>query len=211
MNCANNGKKAAHDHLDDTVCEVARPAQVNYTNNKDLVPAHDDSNQKGDALTTLTHAAKPQVLDFTLVHPYSGAGAFDDNVLQDRHKRKMDKHNNAYSLKGYSFVPCVATTYGAVQADFLRLLYILARRQAEVIITYHRPDADFDHMLGLCFAANRAKVGAAIARGMAMRALSYCKHGVRRLRCAHHDRLAEQGLDVLGGPGIALASLAPGA
>ena len=86
------------------------------------------------------------------------------------------------------------------------------RRQAEVIISFQRPDADFDNTLGVCFAANRAKVGAAIARGMAMRALSYCKQGIRRFRLGQGNipyGHIDQQLDVMGAPGVDVASLAP--
>ena len=212
MNCKNNGNKAAHDHLDDCVRDLARPAHVNYTNEKELVPSHADSNKKGDALTTLSRDAWPQVLDFTLVHPCSGSGVWDSNALQNSVNRKMDKHNGAYFGLGFTFVACAVTTFGVLHQEFLRLLYILARRQAEVIVSYHRPDADFADMLGMCFAANRAKVGAAVARGMAMRALSYCKQGVRRFRVGQglvpYGHVDQQ-LDIMGAPGVDVASLAP--
>lgn len=214
MNCKNNGKKGAHDHIDDCMSAVAKPSGVNYTNDKTLVPSHDDSNKKGDALTTLTRDAWPQVLDFTMVHPYTGNGDWIPNALRDRHNSKMAKHNRAYERQGICFVPCVVTTYGAMGAEFVRLLYILARRQAEVIITHHRPDADFNHLLGVCFSSNKAQVGVAVARGMAMRALSCTKDGYRRIRIGNLGAFPghlEQDLHVLGGPGVIVAALAPGA
>ena len=177
-----------------------------------LVPSHVDSNKKGDALRTLTRDAWPQVLDFTMVHPYTGNGAWIPNTLRDRHNRKMEKHNRAYESQGICFIPCVVTTYGAMGAEFVRLLYILARRQAEVIITHHRPDVDFKHMLGVCFSSNKAQVGVAVARGMAMRALSCTKSGYRRIRVGNlgvfHGHL-EQDLHVLCRPGVNIAALAP--
>ena len=48
------------------------------------------------------------------------------------------------------FVPLVVDTYGRAQADFVRLMFVLAARQAEVIITHHRPDADFVQQRGVC-------------------------------------------------------------
>ena len=74
------------------------------------------------------------------------------------------------------FVPLVVSTYGRADADFVRLMLILAARQAEVIITNHRPDADFVKQRGVCFANIKAQVGVACARAMAMRALS-CNPG----------------------------------
>ena len=67
-----------------------------------------------------------------------------------------------------------------MQDDFVHLLYIMARRQTECIIAYHRPEADFDSVLGQCFSGLKGRMGAACARGMALRALSYNKFGVRR-------------------------------
>ena len=65
--------------------------------------------------------------------------------------------------------------------DFVRLLYILAMRQAENIIAFHQPEVDFKVILGQCFAGFKGQVGAACARAMAMRALSYNAHGRRVL------------------------------
>ena len=209
MNCKNNGKKGAHDYLDDCVCAVAKPANVNYTNDKELVPSHDDSNKKGDALLTLTRDAWKQVLDFSMVHPFTGTGTWLPNVLRDRHNAKIAKHDQAYSRQALCFVPCIVTTYGAMGAEFVRLLYVLARRQAEVIVTHHRPDSDYRHILAMCFSANRAKVGAAVAKAMAMRALSCMKDGTRRFRARSPDaRYLEQDLHILGGPGVNMDALA---
>ena len=73
------------------------------------------------------------------------------------------------------------TTYGYLDDEFVRLLYILAMRQAENIIAFHRPEVDFKVILGQCFAGFKGQVGAACARAMAMRALSYNTHGRRVL------------------------------
>ena len=105
-----------------------------------------------------------------MVHPFTGTGTWLPNVLRDRHNAKIAKHDQAYSRQALCFVPCIVTTYGAMGAEFVRLLYVLARRQAEVIVTHHRPDSDYRHILAMCFSANRAKVGAAVAKAaMAMR------------------------------------------
>ena len=96
-------------------------------------------------------------------------------------------------------------------AEFVRLLYVLARRQAEVIVTHHRPDSDYRHILAMCFSANRAQVGAAVAKAMAMRALSCMKDGTRRFRARSPDaRYLEQDLHILGGPqpGVNMDALA---
>jgi hypothetical protein len=118
--------------------------------------------------------------------------------LQDKANKKNIKHAQPYRTLGYTFVPCVASTYGQLHGDFLRVLYLLARQRAEAVIKHHRPDADFDLLLGQYFAAGRARLGVSIARGMAMRALSISLHGVRRPRpfairhAAHLDQHLER-------------------
>ena len=89
----------------------------------------------------------------------------------------MAKHDHVNALQSITFVPCVTTTYGYLEDDFVRLLYILAVRQAENIITFHWPEVDFKIIQGQCFAGFKGQVGAACARAMAMRALSYNAHG----------------------------------
>ena len=87
----------------------------------------------------------------------------------------------------------------------MRVLYVLAKRQAEIIIKYHRPDSNFDQMTGVCFSAIKAKVGAATARGMAMRALSCDKLGLRRMKPVVYNvfpGFVDQDLHVLGGHGV---------
>lgn len=179
--CRYCGKKSAHDLLNQVMTGLARPACIGYSTTS--VPCHDDSNKTGDALlsfptsdSTTTHA----VADFTMRHMFSGTGTWNDRALQDAHNQKVAKHRIPYQRQDLSFIPCVASTYGVIGADFLRLLYVMARKQAEVIVTHHRPDTSYRQIVGYCFTNNRVKLGAAIARAMAMRALSYTKLGVRR-------------------------------
>ena len=181
MNCDNAGTKGAHDHLDDSMAAITKPSCTNWSNNKDIVPTHVNSNEQGDALANLTNGNKIHVFDFTIVHPYNGKGEPKPNVIRDAYNAKKAKHAHAYHIQqGMQFVPLVVDTYGRAQADFVRLMFVLAARQAEVIITHHRPDADFVQQRGVCFANIKAQVGAACARAMAMRALSCTKNGYRK-------------------------------
>ena len=181
MNCNNAGTKGAHDHLDDSMAAIAKPSCTNWSNNKDIVPTHVNSNEQGDALANLTNGNKIHVFDFTIVHPYNGKGEPKPNVIRDAYNAKKAKHAHAYHIQqGMQFVPLVVNTYGRAEADFVRLMLVLAARQAEVIIAHHRPDADFVQQRGVCFANIKAQVGAACARAMAMRALSCTKNGYRK-------------------------------
>ena len=109
------------------------------------------------------------MLDFTVVHPIGPAGAWNKSALRTAYNNKMAKHDHAYraARQGhqFSFLPCVATTFGVLGPEFLLLLYFMAHAQAEVIVTNHRPDADFKQMVGTCFGASRARIGAAFCAG----------------------------------------------
>jgi hypothetical protein len=193
---------------------VARPALIGYTDNGNQVPPHADSNKKGDALLNLSHGID-LVLDFTVVHPIGPGGGWNESALRTAYNNKMAKHDHAYSAARqghqFSFLPCVATTFGVLGPEFLRLLYFMAHAQAEVIVTNHRPDADFEQMVGTCFGASRARIGAALARGLGIRALSYTRYGFRR--CPNHaaafSAFVEQDLHMLdGGSGVDLNAMA---
>lgn len=97
------------------------------------------------------------------------------------------------------------STYGALGDEFVRLLYILARRQAEIILIHHRPDEAYIKILGTCFAAIKSKVGAAAARAMAMRALSCntCARIARHVGKANSaHRLAQDGIRRIRQPSL---------
>ncbi len=58
------------------------------------------------------------------------------------------------------------------------LLYVLAKKQAETVHVHKRPFTHIEHLFGLFFAQSRARIGAAVARGMALRAMgcSFLRH-----------------------------------
>jgi hypothetical protein len=69
--------------------------------------------------------------------------------------------------------------------DLLRLLYIFAMKRAEAMHVNYRPFTPVKYLFGLYFAQGRAKVGAAIARGMALRALGCSLTGVSKVFLRH--------------------------
>ena len=50
-------------------------------------------------------------------------------------KVKLDNYQHDYSERNFLFLPAVMTTSGRISGDFLRLLYILAHRQAANFFT----------------------------------------------------------------------------
>ena len=175
MNCNRQlgGLSAGHTEVAQAVASVARRSGNMYTDRPSQVPHHDNSEKMGDALCSLSRVNNASMLlDFTMAHVKDTLGSqWTPNVLQDRWKDKMAKHSGAYSRAELTFVPCVTSTFGRLQADFIRLLVLYARERAELVHTYHRPDANLKVLSGVFFSEAKAVVGAAVARGMAMRAM----------------------------------------
>jgi hypothetical protein len=73
------------------------------------------------------------------------------------------------------------TTYGQIHGHLLRLLYVLAKKQAETVHVHNH----IEHLFGLFFAQSRARIGAAVARGMALRAMGCSLMGVSKVFLRH--------------------------
>ncbi len=67
----------------------------------------------------------------------------------------------------------------------LRLLYVLAKKQAETVHVHKRPFTHIEYLFGLFFAQSRARIGAAVARGMALRAMGSSLMGVSKVFLQH--------------------------
>jgi hypothetical protein len=151
-------------------------------------PSRRVSSVIGDALCNLSSDSRPLVVDFTVVHPRSGTrnvGEWNAAALANASRKKWTQHGPAYAVIGYAFAPCAMTTYGQMDADLLRLLHILAKKRAELVHVNHRPLCSVDSLFGTFFSQSRARLGAAVARGMALRALGTSVHGVSKVFLRH--------------------------
>jgi hypothetical protein len=169
------------------------------------------SGKVGDAVLNLAHGHRPLVVDFSVTHPVKGtlspAGTpqWNDKTLAAKVKDKLNKHGRQYSLMELAFAPCVMTTYGQMDGHLLRLLYILATKQAEDVHVHHRPSTPIQHLFGLIFAQSRARISAAVARGMALRALGCSRMGVCKVFLRHiaparfHDQTLSAGTHLVAG------------
>jgi len=94
-------------------------------------------------------------------------GAIDAAV-----KAKLDNYQHDYSERNFLFLPAVMTTSGRISGDFLRLLYILAHRQAANFFTRMGiPDPSSKackQRRGTYFYYNRAAIGLACAQATVM-------------------------------------------
>jgi len=73
-----------------------------------------------------------------MVHPRNADDTWNHTTVWEAYKSKIRKHKRAYSVQNIAFIPCVVTTHGFLEDYFVRLLYILAVRQAENVIAFHR-------------------------------------------------------------------------
>jgi hypothetical protein len=181
--------QAAHSQLAAAFAELARRAGAPYTDKN--VPCHLTTEKVGDALINLSGEAKQLVLDFSITHPVLGACSangtmrWKDKVLAQKAKDKWNKHGRNYNVIGYAFAPCVMTTYGQIHGHLLRLLYVLTKKQAETVHVHKQLFTHIEHLFGLFFAQSRARNRAAVARGMALRAMGCSLMGVSKVFLWH--------------------------
>jgi hypothetical protein len=181
----------AHAQLAGALADTARKSGVPYTDKN--VPCHLTTEKVGDALINLSNDSQQLILDYTIAHPVNGLQAgldpaklkWNDKVLKQKVKHKLNKHGSHYAIQGFAFAPCVMTTYGQMDAHLLRLLYILAQKRAELVHVNFRPTTPMERLFGAFFAQSRARLGAAVARGMALRALGCSSMGVSKVFLRH--------------------------
>lgn len=190
MRCAKTSSfHVAHSQLAAAFTDVARKSSVPYTDKN--VPRHLTTDKVGDALINLSDDSRQLILDFTVVHPVlaspsaPGSVHWDNKVLPAKVKDKLKKHSSQYAVMGYAFAPCASTTYGHFDGHLLRLLYILASKRAEWMHVNYRPFTPVEQLFGVYFAQGRARIGAAVARGMALRALGCSAFGASKVFLRH--------------------------
>jgi hypothetical protein len=68
---------------------------------------------------------------------------------------------------------------------FSCLLYVVAKKQAETVHLHKQQFTHIEHLSGLFFAQSHARTGAAVARGMALRAMGCSLMGVSKVFLLH--------------------------
>jgi hypothetical protein len=169
------------------VAELARKSGVPYTDKS--IPRHLTTDKVGDALLNLSPASRKLIVDYTVVDPVVGSltspGAWNANALANKEQGKCNHHLHAYSVLEFAFALCAATTYSQLHVDLLHLLYIFPRRRAEDTHVRYQPYTPVEYLFSLYFAQGRAQVGAALARGMALRTLGCSLFGVSKVFLLH--------------------------
>jgi hypothetical protein len=89
------------------------------------------------------------------------------------------------TLSKYFFLFFQEFRLNQMDAHLLCWLYIFARKRAEMVHVYHRPLVPIEHLFGTFFAQSLAQLGAAIARGMALRAFGTSSMGLSKVFLRH--------------------------
>jgi hypothetical protein len=194
MNCSSHAQfKTSHNLLSQTLDTCSYNSGLVYSNSPGVVPKHPGWNGEGtckrqgdaylllpnDGLTGPSQRVEV-VIDFKIVHPrVARDGAWKSDALARAAHSKRQFHEAAYRGMNIVFAPAVASTYGHLHHEFVRLLFLMASRQAKNILTFDSPDAvlSFKQLRGMCFNRFKSAVSFAVAKGMVMRATGVgCRH-----------------------------------
>ena len=190
--------QAPHRSVASAFADIAKKSGIPFTDKS--IPSHLTTNKVGDALCQPSPDNRQLILDYTVVHPRLGtsnaAGQWNPLALDNAVRDKWNRHDSQYAVMGFAFAPCALTTYGHIHAHVLRLLYIFAKKRAEMVHVHDKPLCDVEYLFSFFFAQSRARLGAAVMRGMALRALGVSALGVSKvlLRCTGPAYLRDQNL-----------------
>jgi len=172
--------KRGHNHVVNSLVDAARSAGTPCTAQPKRVPTHPHSNKQGDLLAELdSGTGKHIVADVTVCHPVVGSpvssssvvGTWQARAMQNRYNKKLSKHGRWYGIRGLSFVPLVASTFGVLHADFVRFLWVLSRpvRETGLAVGEVREAGPSASQRYLLFAKLHARMAVASAVAAAMR------------------------------------------
>jgi hypothetical protein len=200
----------AHTHLDTGFADIMYKSSIPYTEKG--VPTHLKTDEKGD-MPYATYQMAPKRLYWTTQSYTLDLERRANGIARPLQIRsaplpvtvtvtvnKWNRHGRPYAVLGFAFSACAATTYGRLDSHLLRLLYIAAKKRAELLHAYHRPLTNVDHLFGISFAQSRARIGAAVAKCMALRALGTSAMGVCKVFLRHIAPALYRDQDLASGP-----------
>ena len=127
----------SHDYVLSAFHSILSQTDWNATT---YVPQHNhDDGKKGDLWIRepIAGCRKGVVGDFTLTHPFVGTasksaplGKVKAKALSVAAGSKHTKHAPAYEALNVRFIPLVATSYGEINDEMIRLVWAIARRAA---------------------------------------------------------------------------------
>ena len=114
-----------------------RSCDVACTTDLKQVSTHQHRRRQGDMFfpdQLLAKSNLPVVADLSICHPFPGDGQWRRDAAQVRVKEKIKKHSASYATntdQQAHFTLLVATTYGRLEDDFLRLLWLIGAKATE--------------------------------------------------------------------------------
>jgi hypothetical protein len=126
--------KAGHEFVVQSIADVTRACGLACSGESRYVPSlPNNARSKGDLIFHKQVGTFHNIVaDFTVTHPfvggYTGQAIYGDlkDQSEDRYRAKRRKYDAAYTSLHSLFVPLVATTYGVLHPEFLRLLWALS-------------------------------------------------------------------------------------
>ena len=146
------------------------------------IPSHRHSKKKADIVFDLLVNGREAVGDVTVYHPFTGVisgpdsrGSWQANLERARFNHKKQKHQGPYAGMNLHFLPLVVSTFGVLQDDFLRLLWLATSASGgsglSVGEVREHKGSDVRQML---FSKMRSRISVAAARSCAMRYDAFC-------------------------------------
>ena len=108
-------------------------------------------------------------------------GTWKPSFFRDRHAKKMKSHNESYAQQELHFVPLIVSTFGVLDDDFMRLLWLAtsAARSTGMSVGEVREAGPSSTVRQHFFSKLRSRVAVAAATATAMR-LDACAREVWR-------------------------------
>ena len=179
----------AHDHMLDAFRGICQEA--GYVTDVKQVMTSEGARRADIAIFGIGVLQHTDLLaDATVRHDFIGAGRDGgqrhgmlrnpdrpDQILEQAAAEKIRHYRNPYrNNRAVAFLPVCMSTSGRIHAEFLRLLYFIANKQASDYFTdlgYEPHKEEFCHRRGVYFHKHRCTVGMACAQAVAIRSAPY--------------------------------------
>ena len=179
----------AHDHMLDAFRGICQEA--GYVTDVKQVMTSEGARRADIAIFGIDVLQHTDLLaDATVRHDFIGAGRDGgqrhgmlrnpdrpDQILEQAAAEKIRHYRNPYrNNRAVAFLPVCMSTSGRIHAEFLRLLFFIANKQASDYFTdlgYEPAKEEFCHRRGVYFHKHRCTVGMACAQAVAIRSAPY--------------------------------------
>ena len=179
-----------HDIVVNSLVDISRSCGI-HSHNKP--PSHRVCKHVGDMLIDRRVGMRSNIVgDVSITHPVGGSPTSPSQAhtiglwhvpsrIDVRYNAKKSKHFQPYSSLDILFLPLVASTYGVLHPDFLRLLWMIAEKATSPADTGEIRGAqtpeDQASLRKCLFFKAKARVSCTVARAAAGRIMGYVGTG----------------------------------